>query len=142
MRLQPHLESLLPFLLLLILVAAVFHEAVLPPVSGWVLSRPEGDVGTLYYYWRAFGFSELGKGTLPLWNPLVLCGTPFAAYPESALFYPPNLAFLFLPVAAAINSSFLLHLLLLALFQYLFLRKLRLGACPAREDRGDLFGRR
>ena len=131
MRLQPHLESLLPFLLLLILVAAVFHEAVLPPVSGWVLSRPEGDVGTLYYYWRAFGFSELGKGTLPLWNPLVLCGTPFAAYPESALFYPPNLAFLFLPVAAAINSSFLLHLLLLALFQYLFLRKLRLGACPA-----------
>lgn len=131
MRRLPFLHSLCALLFLLVLCSAVFYEAIFPPVSGWVLSRPEGDVGTLYYYWRAFGFSELGKGTLPLWNPLVLCGTPFAAYPESALFYPPNLAFLFLPVAAAINSSFLLHLLLLALSQYLFLRKLRLGAFPA-----------
>jgi hypothetical protein len=131
MRRLPSIASLIPFLLLLVLVAAVFHEAIVSPVSGWVLSRPEGDVGTLYYYWRAFGFGEMAKGNLPLWNPFVLCGTPFAAYPESGLFYPPNLIFLFLPVAAAINLSFFLHLFLLALFQYAYLKKLGLGALPA-----------
>lgn len=27
----------------------------------------------------------------PTWNPLALCGTPFAANPQSLVFYPPNL---------------------------------------------------
>jgi len=131
MRRFPFLHSLCAVLFLLVLCTTVFHEAIFPPVPGWVLSRPEGDVGTLYYYWRAFGFGEMGKGSLPLWNPFVLCGTPFAAYPESALFYPPNLIFLALPVAAAISLSFVLHLFLLAVFQYLFLKKLGLGGLPA-----------
>lgn len=31
------------------------------------------------------------QGELPLWNPLTYCGMPFAANPQGAFFYPPNL---------------------------------------------------
>lgn len=31
------------------------------------------------------------EGVFPQWNPLIYCGKPFAADPQSAMFYPPNL---------------------------------------------------
>ncbi|MCX6349424.1 MAG: YfhO family protein [Candidatus Aureabacteria bacterium] len=130
-RTFPKIFSFWPYLLLLVLALGVFHEAVFPPLPSWVISRPEGDVGTLYYYWRAYGFAEMNKGTVPLWNPDIFCGVPFAAYPESALFYPPNLIFLLLPVASALNASFLLHFLLLLIFQYLYLRRIDLSQAAA-----------
>lgn len=105
----------------------LFREAIFPPFSAWVLSREAGDVSTLYYYWRHFGFESLREGFIPLWNPFIFCGVPFAAYPESALFYPPNLIFLLLPLARALNWSFIIHLAGLAFFQYLFLRWLDSG---------------
>jgi hypothetical protein len=53
-------------------------------------------IGTFDYY-RFFGpqafymDSAIHRGELPLWNPLTLCGTPFAANPQTTLFYPPHL---------------------------------------------------
>jgi len=35
--------------------------------------------------------ASISSGEVPLWNPLSFCGTPFAAHPESAVFYPLNL---------------------------------------------------
>lgn len=35
--------------------------------------------------------NELSQGRFPLWNHLILGGTPFAANPQAAVFYPPNL---------------------------------------------------
>ena len=32
------------------------------------------------------------QGEFPLWNPLVMCGEPFAANPQTGVFYPFNLA--------------------------------------------------
>ena len=97
--------SLWPVWLLAALLVSVFWEAVIPPSASWVLSRPEGDVSTLYYYWRGFGFGELSGGTVPLWNPYIFCGSPFAAYPEAALFYPLNLIFTVFSLPAALNWS-------------------------------------
>lgn len=34
---------------------------------------------------------RLYAGEFPLWNPLLLCGTPFAANPQALAVYPPNL---------------------------------------------------
>lgn len=35
--------------------------------------------------------SAIHRGEWPQWNPLTFCGTPFAANPQSALYYPPHL---------------------------------------------------
>jgi membrane protein YfhO len=120
-----------PILIIIGVTGFVFRDAFFPPFPSWVLSRESGDVSTLYYYWRSFGFESLKAGIIPLWNPDIFCGTPFAAYPESALFYPLNLIFLILPLPAALNSSFIIHLLLLSCFQYYWLRFIGSGRWPA-----------
>lgn len=122
MDLKAGTRSGLTILLLLGVMGFLLREAIFPPYPSFVLSRESGDVASLYYYWRAFGFGALRAGTVPLWNPSVFCGVPFAAYPEAALFYPLNPVFLLLPLSTALNASFLGHLGLLALLSYLWLR--------------------
>jgi len=75
-----------------------------------------------FYHLRAFGFGELARGNLPLWNPHLFAGVPYAANFEAALFYPPNWIFLLLPTANAINLSVALHTFLIALFMFVWLR--------------------
>lgn len=64
-------------------VFASFHEARF--VGRWDL-------------WWHFGPNQVltdhavHQGELPLWNPLLFCGTPHAANPQAQLFYPPNRA--------------------------------------------------
>jgi len=122
MEKYPRTLTWLAILILLGAVGFLLREAFFPPSPAFVLSRESGDVASLYYYWRGFGFGALRTGTIPLWNPSVFCGVPFAAYPESALFYPLNLVFLLLPLPAALNASFIIHLGLLALFAFCWLR--------------------
>ena len=38
-----------------------------------------------------YGDYWIQEGELPLWNPLINCGQPFAANPQCFVFYPPNL---------------------------------------------------
>lgn len=55
--------------------------------------------------------SLLQHGQIPLWNPLILSGAPFAADPLSGLFYPLNwLAALLAPSMIGFNLLLLLHL--------------------------------
>jgi hypothetical protein len=62
---------------------------------------------------RAYLADSLRHWRLPLWNPFTYGGQPFLANFESAVFYPPNLLFLCLPLARALNFSILLHLVIL-----------------------------
>jgi len=48
---------------------------------------------------------------VPLWNPQILAGTPFAADPLSGLWYPPLWIAGFLPLPFAFNLLFYLHLM-------------------------------
>ncbi len=130
-RKQPGFYKLWPVFFLAGAAAVLFREAIFPPFPAFVLSRESGDVASLYYYWRSFGFGSLRAGVIPLWNPAVFSGVPFAAYPEAALFYPLNLVFLLLPLPAALNLSFAGHLWLLAVFTYLWLRFTGSGRVPA-----------
>lgn len=57
-------------------------------------------------------------GRLPLWRPLIMAGTPFAANPLSGLWYPPNLLLLVLPLPSAFNLLLALHLLWSGLGMY------------------------
>lgn len=61
------------------------------------------------------------QGQLPLWKPLIMSGTPFAANPLSGMFYPPNLLLL-LPLEPAFKLSLVLHVALAGLSMYLLMR--------------------
>jgi hypothetical protein len=97
---------------LAILVIAVLGSPLFS--SQIVLSDRNTDLSAQFLYARAFGFGELQRGHLPLWNPYIYGGVPFVGDFQAALFYPPNLLFLVLPLATAINWSFAIHLFLLA----------------------------
>jgi len=115
------------------LIAALFLLATLA-FGPWLFAPPEAapgipghDAETQWYPWRAFAFDQIRAGHLPLWNPYILCGTPFLGNFQSAMLYPPNLLFLMPDVARAARDSLLLHLWLSLLFTYLLARLLRCG---------------
>jgi len=49
------------------------------------------DVFMAYGPWLYFTDHRIHDGEFPLWDPLTMCGQPFAANPQNLLFYPPNL---------------------------------------------------
>src|SRR5579862_7368764 len=96
-----------------VFAAAVVAIFLLP--ADVVICSPGTDVIQQFLSWRAFAAASLWSGHLPLWNPYTYSGQPFLAGFQSAVFYPPNLVFLILPLCRAVNVSFVGHLFLLAL---------------------------
>ena len=90
--------------------------------EGKILSSSQADIASQFFYWRDFGFGELKKGNLALWNPHLFSGTPFLGGFQAALLYPLNLPYLFLPLETAINVGIVLHVFLLGFFMYLWAR--------------------
>ncbi len=103
-------------------VTLVLFLKYLDPRTSQVLSRP-GDISNQFIWWREFGFGELRQGHLALWNPHLFCGVPYFAGFQSALLYPFNWIFPFLPLAFAMNLSMSLHVFLAGWFTYLWVRK-------------------
>ena len=97
-----------------------------PPYASLGISPKQhseiGDSVTLFYPWRAFQSSSLKHGVLPLWNPLILGGTPFQAEAQSALFYPLHLLYLVLPSPVAWTVNLLLNMALAGAFTAWFVR--------------------
>jgi hypothetical protein len=102
-----------PALLCLMLLAALGD--VLLAVDGTIPSHRLSDATKYFAFLRDFGYDELRRGNLPLWNPHLYSGTPFVGVFQSAMFYPPNLVHLILPVPLGINFEFAFHLLLISL---------------------------
>jgi hypothetical protein len=98
-----------------LLVAAMFGDLLFVP-GGHVLGHPANDLSMQFMPWRDFGFAELAKGNLALWNPHIYAGAPFFGGMQSALLYPVNWLFLVLPLPAAMNWSTALNLWLLGAF--------------------------
>src|ERR1035441_10363302 len=115
--------------LILVLSVLVLFGKIL--FGGQLASMAQGDLANQFYGWREFGFSQLAKGHLALWNPFIFCGAPYFAGFQSALLYPPNWAFLFLPLVFALNLSIVLHVFLAGFFTYLWLASNRLGFLAA-----------
>ncbi len=95
----------------LLSVAAAVALAFLLP-EDLFLSAPGADIGQ-FAAWRAFASDSVRAGHFPLWNPYTYAGQPFLGDFLSAELYPPNIIFLFLPVARAVNLSYFLHILIL-----------------------------
>ena len=92
-------------------LASLILVVVLPPDA--LLSASNTDMASQFVSSRAYLADSLRHGHLPLWNPFTYGGQPFLGGFESAVFYPPNLIFLCLPLARALNFSILLHLVIL-----------------------------
>jgi hypothetical protein len=94
------------------ITAAILAFVLLAPAN-LVIGAAYTDLVQQFLAWRAFAAQSLLAGHLPLWNPYTYSGQPFLGGFQSALLYPPNAVFLFLPQARAANLSFLMHLAIL-----------------------------
>lgn len=94
----------------------------LSPTGHLVLSKMGEDLSGQFVWWRQFGFEELKKGHLALWNSQLFCGEPYFGGFQSALLYPPNWLFMVLPLSFAINSCIVFHIFLAGFFTYCWIR--------------------
>ena len=109
------------------LLFAMFFDVLIAP-GPRVLGVDNTDLALHFLHWRNFGFGELARGNLALWNPHIYGGVPFFGGMQSALLYPPNWLFLALPLPLAANWSVALNVWLLGAFMYLW--ALRRGLQP------------
>jgi hypothetical protein len=115
---------------LALLAFAMFFDALIAPGSR-VVGQVQQDLALHFLWWREFGFAELAKGNLALWNPHLFSGAPFFGNTQAALLYPPNWLFLALPLPLATNCSIALNAWLLGAFMYLWASRRGLHAFAA-----------
>ena len=106
----------------LLLVAVIALWPILCAAPAQAPGLPGQDGRTQWYPWRALAADSIRHGSLPLWNPYVLCGVPFLGNFQSALFYPPNFIFVVAPIGVAARASILFHVWLSMIFTYLLAR--------------------
>ena len=117
-------------------IIALVSLAVLFVFRRFVILDDPRDLMGCGDHWLYFGPNaffldrSLHYGTLPLWNPLVECGKPFAANPQSLLFYPPFLLRALLtpdptPFKSHITVALMVagHLILAGTATYVFARR-------------------
>ncbi|MCB0167640.1 MAG: hypothetical protein KDI79_25665, partial [Anaerolineae bacterium] len=82
---------------MLALAAVGFFWQILLTPNTW-MPAGGGDLAPFLYPNYRFAAENLRHGLIPLWNPHLYSGTPFAADIQSGLFYPINIViFLLVP---------------------------------------------
>lgn len=81
------------------------------------------DLFAYFYPYREYAAQVIRAGHLPLWNPYLFLGVPFLANIQSAVLYPLNLLFLWLPAPKMVAYSIVLHIFLAGVFTYLLARR-------------------
>lgn len=114
-----HYELPVAMIILMAATLAIFSNALFL-TDNRIISQAGTDTYSHFVYWRDFGFSQLRQGNLPLWNPHLFSGMPYFSALHSALLYPLNWIYLFLPVTKAINVSIVMHVFLIGFFMYLW----------------------
>lgn len=110
---------------LALIVLALFGDLLFLPGDA-VMSHAQGDAAQYHVFLRGLGFEEIRNGNLPLWNPYIFSGSPFMGSMQPGLLYPPNIVYLFLPIAKAINLDFAIHLFGFGFFTMLWLNRWKL----------------
>ena len=113
--------ELISLALLLALALAMFGD-VLFATGTRVVGFQISDLYLQFLSWRDFGFRELAKGNLALWNPHIFSGAPYFGAMQAALLYPPNWLFLILPLPAAVNWTTALHVFGIGAFMFCWMR--------------------
>ena len=98
---------------LALLISALWLVPFISELDGFAFWRGAQYSDLLISHWPNAVFfrqSLIKWGQIPLWNPLILSGAPFAADPLSGMWYPPNWLALVIPASLAFNLLFWLHL--------------------------------
>jgi succinate dehydrogenase hydrophobic anchor subunit len=114
-----------PWVLLIFVVAAFQLPLIMAP-SGTILDFP--DFTKYFVPIHEFCRQSLLAGRWPLWNPYIYAGTPFAANPQTMVFYPPSWLYLLMPVLDAHRWLIVVHALLAAVAMRLYLRRIGLSS--------------
>ncbi|MBW3637394.1 MAG: hypothetical protein KY445_13175, partial [Armatimonadetes bacterium] len=69
-----------------------------------------GDLELYFYPLGQFWHRELVQGRIPLWNPYLFGGVPFAGNPQKGLLYPPSALLAIFPAIPALMLGAVLHL--------------------------------
>ncbi len=83
----------------------------------------------LYFYpYKAAVAEALRAGRFPLWNPYLFMGAPLFANMQTAVLYPLNWLFLWLPAPQQVAASIVLHVILAGVGMLAYARRsLKLG---------------
>ena len=111
----------------LLVIVGVYFKEFLFFTENKVVSNSTSDIFYQFVHWRKFGFEELKRGNVALWNPYIYSGTPFLGGFQSALFYPLNWIHLFLPLSIALNLEVALHVFIAGYSFFLWSRFRKLG---------------
>ena len=114
-------HCLVAALLLLITIIYFRHQVIGGQALYW------GDIGLYFLPMQVFLKQNLSIGRLPLWNPLILCGTPYAGNPQTWPLYPVTALLPFVSATQFINLTIALHVWIAGLGTYAFARR-ALGA--------------
>jgi hypothetical protein len=88
-----------------------------------------GDIRLVDMPFRWYTAHALKQGISLYWNPLILCGYPYASDFLAGVFYPfTYLFFCFLPPHAAINYFIIFHYMLCGLGMFLYARTLGISS--------------
>lgn len=82
----------------------------------------QGLVSEYFYPIYMFLYRCVHQHVPPLWNPFVMGGLPFAANPQSAVFYPLSYIFALFQFPDAMNITVILHTALAGWLMYLLAR--------------------
>ncbi|MEI7904234.1 MAG: YfhO family protein [Candidatus Firestonebacteria bacterium] len=85
------------------------------------------DTFLQFFPWQEFASASFRGGEIPLWNPYSMCGTPFLANLQSAVFYPLKIIFYLLPFAEALKLFIFSNTLLGGLFMFFFVKSFKLS---------------
>lgn len=99
--------------LVFLLAAALWLAPVVVHPTGFLFWQGGGYSDLLITHYPNAQFlrrSLLEWGQLPLWNPMILSGAPFAGDPLAGIVYLPNWLAVILPGALGFNLLFALHL--------------------------------
>ena len=128
---RDHRRDLACIGLLALAVLAFFWPLTL--TQAWI-PRGGGDLVSFLWPMTRFAARSLRSGTVPLWNPYLYSGAPFAADNQSGLFYPVNLVTFALfgsPSYLVMEGLVVLHIWLAAVGTYVMLRSMRLRPSAA-----------
>jgi hypothetical protein len=119
--------SLFPLGLLGLATAGFFWQILF---AGAWMPAGGGDLAALLYPTYHFAAQSLKSGSLPLWNPYLWGGAPFAADIQASFFYPVNLIYFLVSPQVTFRSVMLLavfHVWLAGAGMYLLLQSLLPG---------------
>ena len=94
-------------------VGALWIAPAWPHLDGFLLWRGSSYSDLAITHWPNADFLRYALITwhqIPLWNPSILGGAPFAADPLSSLWYPPHWLSVIIAPSLAFNLLFALHL--------------------------------